>query len=154
MYRAVRVEAGQVLLSFLSRAWPASPLAGTPQGYPLPVPVIDLRRALREDELDAFAGELEDYRELLVPVLHLLREIRAGAPGPWKEFAMCEGRTSLMFPNKGESSEPGLALCSMCGVRGECQEWADGLGNELHGIAGGETQNGRRRRRRQSTEAA
>jgi hypothetical protein len=118
------------------------------------VPLIDLRRALREEELDRFAGDLEECRELLVPVLHLLREIRAGAPGAWKEHAACEGHTDLMFPNKGESSEPGLALCSWCPVRGECEAWADEQGTALHGIAGGETQNGRRRRRTSAQSAA
>lgn len=118
------------------------------------MPVIDLRRVLSEDELDAIAAGREEVLETLVPWLNLLREIRRGAPGPWQEFAACEGRTAVMFPTRGEPVEPGLSLCSVCPVLAECQEWAATQPAPEHGIAGGETARTRAKRRSETKRAA
>jgi len=64
--------------------------------------------------------------------------------GAWQEQARCRGVDPRVFyPERGGSASPARRLCSSCGVRLECLEYAL-LMNERFGIWGGMSEQERR----------
>ena len=57
----------------------------------------------------------------------------------WRRAALCRDEPlAIFFPGRGESSKPGLAVCSSCPVRADCL--AEAIDEELdYGIRGGLT---------------
>lgn len=66
----------------------------------------------------------------------------------WHRQAACHGLTSLMFTERGESTEDAKAVCAGCPVRVLCLEWSLTQGPTLSGIWGGLSQKERRREKR------
>ena len=64
---------------------------------------------------------------------------------PWTDFAACQGRTELFFPNLRERPErrarreaQARALCAECPVVSPCRSWA--RTNREYGFWGGESE--------------
>jgi WhiB family redox-sensing transcriptional regulator len=60
---------------------------------------------------------------------------------------------SIFVTERGQSTEPGKVICAGCPVRAECQSYAVGAGQDLHGVWGGLTARDRREMRRGSAVA-
>ena len=107
---------------------------------------------IRDLELDRDA-EREAGRELVVVWTVFLRELVTGAPGSWAADAACKGRQELMFPERGDSTEPARALCQGCPVAAECSSWAAAVPAAQSGVIAGLSQRQRDRARRDALRA-
>lgn len=64
----------------------------------------------------------------------------------WRADAACRGEDQeIFYPERGESTAPAKAICSICDVRAECLEF--GLRFEKRGVWGGTSERERRRMR-------
>lgn len=67
-------------------------------------------------------------------------------PGRWARFAACRtAPKSIFFVGRGESLAPARAICSSCGVRDQCLEYAIDAGHDLKGVWAGTSERDRRR---------
>ncbi len=70
----------------------------------------------------------------------------------WMREAACRDcPPNLFFPERGESTEPALAVCAACPVIQECYDYCSSMSPMPDGIWGGTTaagRNGSRRRQR------
>jgi WhiB family transcriptional regulator, redox-sensing transcriptional regulator len=58
----------------------------------------------------------------------------------WMRQAACRGMDVSMFvTERGQSTQPGKVICADCPVRAECEPYAVGAGQDLHGVWGGLT---------------
>lgn len=111
------------------------------------VDAVHVGELLRDHGLDDDA-RLRALLEDLVGWAPLLAELRATGPGDWAAHGACRGQTSVMFPTRGESSEPGKALCASCPVHAECEEWAATVPAAQTGIIAGSAERARTQARR------
>ena len=70
-----------------------------------------------------------------------------GPEPEWQVEAACRGQVATMFPERGQSTAPGKALCASCPVLEECRAWA-AEGVEPFGIVAGLSARQRRPQRR------
>ena len=67
----------------------------------------------------------------------------------WMADAACRGcDPTIMFPERGESTAPGLAICAGCEVVQQCFNYCYNLRPQPDGIWGGTSHDVRKRRRR------
>jgi WhiB family redox-sensing transcriptional regulator len=76
-----------------------------------------------------------------------------GVPGPWVSDALCAERDpEVFYPEKGERSEPAIAICRQCPVRRACLDYA--LDHNEYGVWGGTSETQRRQIRAKRRNAA
>ena len=74
--------------------------------------------------------------------------------GSWQEDGLCrQVSPALMFPEPGESADPGKQVCAGCPVLVKCRDHAL-RHNERFGVWGGLSENDRKRLRRQARTAS
>ena len=103
---------------------------------------------IRDLELDRDA-EREAGRELVVVWTVFLRELATGAPGAWAGDAACKGHQEVMFPERGDSTDPARELCQVCPVASDCSAWAGTVSAAQSGVIAGLSQRQRDRARRE-----
>lgn len=69
----------------------------------------------------------EDQVQHVAEALAVLYEAITDRPGDWAELAACKGQVSVMFPVRGQPTEPARALCRRCPVLDECRIWSLGV---------------------------
>ena len=99
---------------------------------------LDLDQAVRHEEA------VED----LVAARALLLAVAEHSPGPWAQAGACRGHADVMFPTRGEPTEPAKALCASCPVLEPCTDWAGTVPASQSGIIAGGSERARRDARR------
>lgn len=78
-------------------------------------------------------------------VVRLVQAVAEGEAGPWRKRAACAGKVEVMFPGRGRSLSPAVALCERCEVLAECRSWGDATPGQV-GVVAGRSERGRRTR--------
>lgn len=90
----------------------------------------------------------EEVLEDLVAARALLLAVAEHSPGVWARVGACRGHAEVMFPTRGEPTEPAKALCASCPVLEPCAEWAGTVPASQSGIIAGTSERARRDARR------